>query len=108
MKPNNFAFCIFPLFADRCPLTAIFCLLIAVCCKLSAVRNLFHATHHCTSITPALGGPGNSLKCGLNPYIPNEPNFKTPRLTVTLDMLRTYNENCPKNRKKNEPKTHQK
>ncbi len=27
------------------------------------------------------------------PYIPNEPNFKTPRLSVTLDMIRTYNEN---------------
>jgi len=38
-----------------------------------------------------------------NPYIPNEPNFKTSGLTVTLDMIRTYNDNQPKKRKKNEP-----
>jgi hypothetical protein len=38
-----------------------------------------------------------------NPYIPNEPNFKTPRLTVTLDMIRTYTDNCPKKHKKSKP-----
>jgi len=79
------------------------CLLIAVCCKLSAVRNLLHATHHCTSITSVLGGPGNSLKCGLNPFIPSEPNFQNSRLSVTLAMIRTYNESCPKTHKKSKP-----
>ncbi len=43
-----------------------------------------------------------------NPYIPNEPNFQKSRLTVTLDMIKAYNDNQPKKRKKNEPKTHQK
>ncbi len=28
-----------------------------------------------------------------NPYIPNEPNLKTSGPTVTLDMIRTYNDN---------------
>ena len=42
------------------------------------------------------------------PYMRNEPNFKTSGLTVTLDMIGTYNDNLPKKRKKNEPKTHQK
>ena len=42
------------------------------------------------------------------PYMPNEPNLQSSRLTVTLDMIRTYNDNCRKKHKKNEPKTHQK
>jgi hypothetical protein len=37
----------------------------------------------------------------------NKPNFQLNRLTVTLDMIRTYNDNCRKKRKKNKPKTHQ-
>ncbi len=43
-----------------------------------------------------------------NPFMPNKPNFQPPRLTVTLDMIKAYNDNCPKKRKKNEPKTHKK
>ena len=38
-----------------------------------------------------------------NPFIPNKPNFKTSRLNVTLDMIRTYNDNCPKKHKKSKP-----
>jgi len=41
-------------------------------------------------------------------FMPNKPNFQPNRLSVTLDMIRTYNANCQKNRKKNKPKTHQK
>ncbi len=66
---------------------------------------IFHFTFY---ILSALSEPGKAPKCGQHPYIPNEPNFKTPRLTVTLDMMRTYNDSQPKKRKKNEPKTHQK
>jgi phospholipase C len=40
--------------------------------------------------------------------MPNKPNFQMSRQTVTLDMIRTYNDNQPKKRKKNKPKTHQK
>jgi len=111
MKTDNFAFCIFQLYADRCPLAAIFCLLIAVCCKLSAVRNLLHAAHYYSSITPASAKPGKSPKCGLNPFMPNEPNFQKSEMTVTLAMLRAYNDNQPEKRRKkrtqNEPKTNQ-
>ena len=42
------------------------------------------------------------------PFMPNKPNFQKSRLSVTLDMIRTYNANQPKKRKKNKPKTHQK
>ena len=38
----------------------------------------------------------------------NKPNFQPSRLTVTLDMIRTYNDNFPEKRKKNKPKTAQK
>jgi hypothetical protein len=38
----------------------------------------------------------------------NKPNFQKSRQPVTLDMIRTYNDNCRKKRKKNKPKTHQK
>ena len=40
-----------------------------------------------------------------NPFIPSKPNFQTSRLTVTLAMIRTYNETCPKKHKKNKPNT---
>jgi hypothetical protein len=63
MKPNNFTFYI-----------------------------LFAAGESATG-GPASGEPGKALKCGLNLFIPNEPNFQTSGLTVTLDMIRTYNEN---------------
>jgi len=59
---------------------------------------------HCPSYTYSTGkGFGDC-----NPYMRNEPNLKTSGPTVTLDMIRTYNGNLPKKRKKNEPKTHQK
>ena len=35
--------------------------------------------------------------------IPNEPNFQKSRLSVTLAMIRTYNETCPNTHKKSEP-----
>ena len=38
-----------------------------------------------------------------NPFIPSEPNFQTSRLSVTLAMIRTYNETCPKKHKKSKP-----
>jgi len=60
------------------------------------------------TLLSALSEPGNPPKYGQYPYIPNEPNFKTSRLTVTLDMITTYNADCPKKRKKNEPKTSKK
>ena len=34
-----------------------------------------------------------------NPFMQNEPNFKTSRQPVTLDMLRTYNDNQPEKRR---------
>ena len=46
--------------------------------------------------------------CAYKLKMPNKPNFKKSRLIVTVDMIRTYNDNFPKNRKKNKPKTHQK
>ena len=86
MKPNNFTFQI-PLLANRYPLTANSCPL---------------------SITSASGEPGNPPKCGQNPFTPNKPNFKLSRMSVTHDMIRTYNANQPKKRKKNKPKTSKK
>ncbi len=72
-----------------CFLTSDICLLISVRCPLS--------------ITSASAEPGKAPKCGLNPYMPNEPNFQKSRLSVTLDLIRTYNANCPKKHKKSEP-----
>ena len=40
---------------------------------------------------------------GILLIMPSEPNFQTPRLSVTLAMIRTYNETCPKKHKKSEP-----
>ncbi len=37
------------------------------------------------------------------PYMRNEPNFQKSRLSVTLAMIRTYNDNCPKKHKKSKP-----
>ena len=48
------------------------------------------------------------LLCAYKLNMPNKPNFQKTRLTVTLDMIRTYNDIFPKKRKKNKPKTHQK
>ena len=41
-------------------------------------------------------------------FMPNKPNFQPSRLSITLDKIRTYNDNLPEKRKKNKPKTHQK
>ena len=41
--------------------------------------------------------------CAYKLNIPSEPNFQTPRLSVTVAMIRTYNENCPKKHKKSKP-----
>jgi len=60
------------------------------------------------TLLSASAEPGNPPKCGLNPIMPNKPNFQKSRLTVTLDMIRAYNDNLPKKRKKNKPKTAQK
>ena len=51
---------------------------------------IFHFTFY---ILSAAGGQENPPKCEQNLYIPNEPNFKMSQLTVTLDMIGTYNEN---------------
>jgi hypothetical protein len=59
-------------------------------------------------ILSASAEPGKVLKCGQNPFMRNKPNFQTSRLSVTLDMIRAYNDNCPKKRKKNKPKTSKK
>jgi len=54
---------------------------------------------YCSSCTYSTGkGLGTC-----NPFMQNEPNFQTIRLTVTLDMIRTYNDNCPKKHKKSKP-----
>ena len=63
----------------------VICNLISDICLLISVR------HH-ISITSASGGSGNRLSRGL-PITPNKPNFQTAGLTITLDMIRTYNEN---------------
>ncbi len=52
--------------------------------------------------------PGNPPKCELNPYMPNKPNFQPTMQTITPIMTGTYNDDQPKKRKKNKPKTHQK
>ena len=67
-------------------------LLIAVCCKLSAVRNLLHAAHHCTSITSVLSEPGKAPKCGQNLFMQNEPNFTRHLSKVSAVLIKTYNE----------------
>ena len=46
--------------------------------------------------------------CAYKLIMPNKPNFQKSRLTVTQDMIRTYNDNFPEKRKKNKPKTAQK
>jgi hypothetical protein len=76
-----------------CFLTSDICLLISVRCPLS--------------ITSASGGSGKGLSRGLL-IMRNKPNFQKSQLSVTLDMIRTYNDNQSKKRKKNKPKTHQK
>jgi hypothetical protein len=40
--------------------------------------------------------------------MPNKPNFQSNSLTLSEVIAGTYNENQPKKRKKNKPKTHQK
>ena len=43
-----------------------------------------------------------------NPFMRNEPNFKTPRKPVTLDMTKTYNDNQPEKRRKKRTQNGQK
>jgi hypothetical protein len=77
--------------------------------KMSNEPNLHNfftiSLHFLTSPSSGQGNPHESRRL-LN--MPNKPNFKTTRRTVTLDMIRTYNENQTKKHKKNKPKTHQK
>ena len=60
------------------------------------------------TLLSASSEPGNPPKCGQNLFLPNKPNFQKSCLTVTLDMIMTYNDIFPKNRKKNKPKAAQK
>ncbi len=55
---------------------------------------------HCSSCTYPTENP---RVYGILLIMRYKPNFQTSRLTVTLDMIRTYNENCPKKHKKSKP-----
>jgi hypothetical protein len=72
--------------------------------KMSNEPNLHNfftiSLHFLTSPSSGQGNPNESRRL-LN--MPCKPNFQTPRLTVTLDMIRTNNENCPKKHKKSKP-----
>jgi hypothetical protein len=57
--------------------------------------------HFLTSPSSGQGNPNESRRLL---KIPNEPIFQTSRQPVTLDMIRTYNEDQPKKRKKSKPK----
>ena len=54
----------------------------------------------CSSYTFPIENP---RAYGVLLIIPSEPNFKTPRQSVTLAMIRTYNDNGPKKHKKSKP-----
>ena len=66
---------------------------------------IFHSTFYILSASDGLRNPP---KCGQNLFLPNKPNFHKSGQPVTLDMLRTYNDNFPEKHKKNKPKTAQK
>jgi hypothetical protein len=55
---------------------------------------------YCSSCTYPTGNPRVN---GILLIMRSKPNFQTPRLSVTLAMIRTYNENCPKKHKKSKP-----
>ncbi len=63
-------------------------------------RTLFSFPRLCAFVAMCL--------CAYKLNMPNEPNLKTSGPSVTLDMIRTYNDNCPKKRKKNEQKMNKK
>ena len=65
--------------------------------KLNSTKSKNHSrwsryTLHTSRFT-FLARPKRTRK---NPFMPNEPNFQKTRLTVTLYMIRTYNDNQPK------------
>ena len=55
---------------------------------------------YCSSCTYSTENP---RVYGILLNIPSKPNFQTPRLSVILAMIRTYNDNCPKKHKKSKP-----
>ena len=55
---------------------------------------------HSSSCTYSTNNPRAN---GILLIMPSEPNFQTPRPSVTLAMIRTYNANCPKKHKKSKP-----
>jgi len=77
MKPNNFTFSIFPFSPSR-------------------------FTLHASPFFPAAVAQEFPVDtCNL--FMPSKPNFQNTRLSVTLAMIRTYNDNCPKKHKKSKP-----
>ena len=60
---------------------------------------------HCSSCTYSMG---KRLGYEILLIMPNKPNFQPTRLTVTLDMLRTYNDNQPKKRGEKQTQNEQK
>jgi hypothetical protein len=72
--------------------------------KMSNEPNLHNfftiSLHFLTSPSSGQGNPNESRRLL---KMPNEPNFQTPRLPVTLDMIRTYNDTCPNKHKKSKP-----
>jgi len=55
---------------------------------------------HCSSYTYPTENP---RVYGILLKMPSKPNFQKSQLTVTLAMIRTYNEICPKTHKKSKP-----
>jgi hypothetical protein len=55
---------------------------------------------YCSSYTYPSGNP---RQYGILLIMRSKPNFQTNRLSVTLAMIRTYNDTCPKKHKKSKP-----